>query len=384
MTGVAPDSEARSGAHRAQTRLMDWLINDACPLWALHGVDRVHGGFHERLSGTEGLNEPRRARVQPRQVWAFARASALGWNGDAAALVAHGFDYTFAHFRRPDGLFRTLVAPDGTSIDDRALLYDQAFVLLGLAESQKVPGGWKHAADEAQLLLTNIYRHLGRAGGGFESELSRDTPLSANAHMHLFEAAIAWLETSDEPKWRTLANEIGELALTRFIDASAGILREHFTSTWQPVPGLTGRMLEPGHHFEWAWLLLRWPGLSAPEGRSTAFRLIDTAEQHGVRNGVAVNAMLDDLSIHDAGARLWPQTERLKAAALAARLTGEDRYFTMVASAANALYRYLDAKPAGSWHDRMTPQGELIEEPAPASSFYHLVAAISELAGLRC
>ena len=34
--------------------------------------------------------------------------------------------------------------------------------------------------------------------------------------------------------------------------------------------------------------------------------------------------MLDDFSPHDASARLWPQTERLKAAALAARL-GEPR-----------------------------------------------------------
>ncbi len=65
-----------------------------------------------------------------------------------------------------------------------------------------------------------------------------------------------------------------------------------------------------------------------------ALKLIDIGEQHGVRNGLAINSLLDDFSPHDAGARLWPQTERLKAAALAARLTGEARYFTMAVAPA--------------------------------------------------
>jgi mannose-6-phosphate isomerase len=92
-----------------------------------------------------------------------------------------------------------------------------------------------------------------------------------------------------------------------------------------------------------------------------------------------INALLDDFSVHDASARLWPQTERLKAAVLAARLTGEPRYWTMATAAANALLRYFDTAVAGSWYDRLTPNGDFVEEPAPASSFYHVAAAIAEL-----
>jgi glucokinase len=375
--------QGRVGAHRLQKRLLEWLINEACPLWSTHGVDRVLGGFHERLNGTAGLHEPRRARVQPRQVSAFAMSAALGWRGDAAELASHGLHYFLAHFRRPDGLFRTLIAPEGTPLDDRALLYDQAFALLGFAESERVLGPRSvfgpRAEDEARLLRTAVYRHLKRAGAGFESGLPRGQPLSSNAHMHLLEAALAWLEASDDAEWSALAEEIGTLALSRFIDASSGAVREHFTATWSPMPGLEGRILEPGHHFEWAWLLLRWAGADRAEVCRAAFRLIDIGEQHGVRNGVAVNALLDDFSVHDASARLWPQTERLKAAALAAGLTGEPRYWTMAEAAANALLRYLDTKVPGSWYDRQTPDGQMIDEPAPASSFYHIVAAIAQL-----
>jgi mannose-6-phosphate isomerase len=92
--------------------------------------------------------------------------------------------------------------------------------------------------------------------------------------------------------------------------------------------------------------------------------------------------LLDDYSPHDAGARLWPQTERLKAAALAARLTGDARYFGIAAAAADSLMRYLETPIPGLWFDRIDAHGNLVDEPAPASSFYHLVAAIAELGAL--
>ena len=107
-----------------------WLCDAAYPLWSTRGVDPA-GGFHERLAQDgEPLAEPRRSRVNPRQAYCFAVAPSLGWRGDTAALVKHGLDYWVARYRRPDGLFRTLVNADGSPRDDRALLYDQAFGLL--------------------------------------------------------------------------------------------------------------------------------------------------------------------------------------------------------------------------------------------------------------
>src|SRR5262245_39757444 len=86
-------SAAFTETQQDQKRLLQWLPEMACPLWSTHGVDRVRGGFHERRSGTQGLQEPRRARVQPRQVSSFAQAAMLGWKGDAAGLATHGLDY---------------------------------------------------------------------------------------------------------------------------------------------------------------------------------------------------------------------------------------------------------------------------------------------------
>jgi mannose/cellobiose epimerase-like protein (N-acyl-D-glucosamine 2-epimerase family) len=375
----------KSGARVAEihSRLCSWLCDAAYPLWSTRGVDAA-GGFHERLAQNgEPLMEPRRSRVNPRQAYCFAVAPSLGWRGDGERLVRHGLDYWIARYRRPDGLFRTLVNADGSSRDDRALLYDQAFGLLAFNVSAM---GEMRAQRERQALELHglVLKHMKRAGHpGFESGVPPSLPLQSNPHMHLFEAALAGCEVCSESSlWKSLADEIAALALDKFIDASSGALREFFDAQWNPAPGVEGRIVEPGHQFEWAWLLLRWGGAKNSRARTAALKLIDIGEQHGVRNGLAMNSLLDDYSPHDAGARLWPQTERLKAASIAARLTGEARYFTMAVSAAEGLMRYLDTPIAGLWRDRIDADGKVVDEPAPASSFYHLVAAVGEISAL--
>lgn len=374
------DDKAR--IHAQHSRYCGWLCDAAYPLWGTRGVDRA-GGFHERLAQSgEPLVEPRRSRVNPRQAWCYAVAHSLGWRGDSAALVEHALDYWFARYRRPDGLFRTLVNADGSVRDDRALLYDQAFGLLALNVSAMAEAR-PERERQSQELLALVLRHMKRAGAGFENGVPGSLPLQSNPHMHLFEAALAGSEVCSETSlWKPLADGLAELALDRFIDPASGALREFFDADWRAAEGIEGRIVEPGHQFEWAWLLLRWDAGRRSRAHAAALRLIDIGEQHGVRDGLAMNSLLDDFAPHDAGSRLWPQTERLKAAALAARLTGEARYFTMAADAAEVLWRYLETPIPGLWYDRIDANGERVDEPAPASSFYHLVAAVAELSAL--
>jgi mannose/cellobiose epimerase-like protein (N-acyl-D-glucosamine 2-epimerase family) len=364
-------------------QLSSWLCDAAYPLWSTKGVD-PRGGFHERLAQNgESLVEPRRSRVNPRQAYCFAMAPSLGWRGDSAALIKHGLDYFVARYQRPDGLFRTLVAADGTVLDDRALLYDQAFALLAFNVAAACGEARAEREHQSRELHALVLKHLKRTGLGFESAVPPSLPLQSNPHMHLFEAALAGCEVCSESSlWKALADELAELALTKFIDAETGALREFFDADWNPAQGETGHTVEPGHQFEWAWLLLRWGGAKHPRARAAALKLIDIGENYGVRNGLAINSLYDDFTAHDAGARLWPQTERLKAAAIAARCTGEARYLTMAVAAADGLLRYLDTPTPGLWYDRIDPIGNIADEPAPASSFYHLVAATAELSAL--
>lgn len=381
--GAAPAAREAADAAlaRERERLVRWLLTDAYPLWATQGYDSVHGGFEESLTSAGPTpDQPRRARVQARQIYSFARAGSFGWKAPQAhQLVTAGLEHFRAHYRRSDGLYRTLVAADGRVLDDRAFLYDQAFVLLALAESARALGPGAELIEAARALRAALSARLKRSGPGFVSGVPDALPLLSNPHMHLLEAALSWTSVNDDPAWRSLADEIVALALSRFIDSGSGALREHFDEHWLPSAGTAGRIVEPGHQFEWAWLLLCWGGAAAATAYAAAARLVQIGEEHGIRDGVAINALLDDFSIHDGEARLWPQTERLKAAVRMAAMTRDPRFGSMAVQAAQGLRRYLATDVPGLWYDRLTVDGRFLQQPAPASSFYHIVCAIGEL-----
>jgi mannose-1-phosphate guanylyltransferase/mannose-6-phosphate isomerase len=303
-------------------------------------------------------------------IYVYAQAGLMGWQGPWEAAVAHGMDYMRTRFMRPDGLIRAMLGVDGEVLDDTPAIYDQTFVLLALANLHVL------APDRTDLLpmakrIRGQLETLRHPRGGFRE--AGDHPFQANCHMHLFEAALAW-EEAGEASWAVLADEIGALALGVFID-HRGVLSEFFDADWNKAPGDDGRLVEPGHQFEWAWLLDRWGRRRGRADAQIAARALYDAGRRGVDpvRGCAVNALWDDLSIRDASARLWPQTEHLKAAV---SLGEPDE----VLAAANGLRTYLETPAPGVWRDKLRPDGSFVDESAPATSFYHILCAVRVLA----
>ena len=66
------------------------------------------------------------------------------------------------------------------------------------------------------------------------------------------------------------------------------------------------------------------------------------------------------------------QIERIKAHVLAGNNDG-------VAAGTDGLFKYFDTPVRGLWRDRLNADGSFVQEPAPASSFYHIVCAILEV-----
>jgi mannose-6-phosphate isomerase len=374
-----PIADPRAQLEALHGKLIRWLVEDAYPRWAQHGID-AHGGSCESLGqDSVGTHDPRRARVPPRQAYAFAHAPALGWRGDARGIVRRGMDYFMAHYQRADGLFRTLADAGGAPLDETALLYDQAFALLGYAAAAAALDARDVFEARALKLRSVIESRLGAGDGAFYSGLGREERRDSNPHMHLLEACLAWAAIGIDASWSAWVGRLVDVAVLRLVRKSDGAVGEFYTAAWQPMPGIAGRVIEPGHQFEWAWLLLRCEPWYRPPLRETALRLLMIGETHGVHQGFAVNQLLDDWTVADADARLWPQTERLKAALLAASLTGDERYWAMAHAAAASLQPYLDTPLQGLWYDVRRPSGEFPAAAAPASTFYHLVGAIVAL-----
>jgi mannose-6-phosphate isomerase len=344
-----------------------WLGAAALPLWSTAGVDPATGAFREALTPDGApVDAPLRARVQARQAFVFAEASAR--DPRLPEPARRGFGFFRDRFRLADGRFAFKADRHGRVIDDRACLYEQDFALLAMSALHRAGDATADWPAEARALRIALDASRYPAGGFREAD---DHPFQANAHMHLFETAMAW-EAAGEADWAALSDEIAELALTRFVDADGGFLREFFDADWRPASGDDGRWVEPGHQFEWAWLLERWGRARGDERGCAAARILFRHGMTGVDGGVAINVLWDDLTVRDGSARLWPQTEWLKAALI----LGEE---AEALAAANGLAKYLATPARGAWRDKRLPDGSFVDEPAPASSLYHIWVALSEL-----
>jgi mannose/cellobiose epimerase-like protein (N-acyl-D-glucosamine 2-epimerase family)/glycosyltransferase involved in cell wall biosynthesis len=356
--------------------LKHWLFDVALPMWWEDGADHIRGGFHEAIDlDGRPLAQPHRARVLARQAFTYCEAGRLGWNGPWREASRHALEYFRQHFVTADATVVSLVDLDGGPIGTNFDLYDQAFALLAYASGHRAfgeAGGWRRQALALCQALTQFYAH---PLGGFREDRSGRLPQRSNPHMHLLEATLAWIPLDDDPAWRRMSDAIAALCLQKFIDPATGALREFFAADWSPAPGLDGRICEPGHHYEWAFLLDRWARLTGRPTPEAAARLIAFADSSGLDpwRGVVVNAVLSDGTVHDPAARLWAQAERIRAY-LAHRHTDEE-----IAAAIKGLRRFLATPTPGLWFDRLTAADIFIHEPARATSLYHIIGAVSEL-----
>lgn len=361
-------------------RFANWLRCSALPLWSTLGQGS-DGAFAEMISREcRPVVAPRRARVQARQIWVYAEAGRLGWQGPWRRVVESGVERLRQDYLREDGLTRTLLAANGQPLEDTDMVYDQAFVMLALESARRV---MKDPA-EVEAIALKIRQTLVEcklAQGGFKE--NGDHPYQANCHMHLLEACLAWEENGGDAGWGELADRIVALAQKHFIDAKGGFLREFFNADWTPAAGEDGRLVEPGHQFEWAWLLARYSQMRQdPVALQTARDLYAFGLRGvGERSGVAFDHIGDDGRIRGQRARLWPQTEWLKAALMLASLSADGqqrRHMEEAAQALRALWLYL--LPQGIWQDKRMSGGQFIDEASPASSLYHILGAFSQLA----
>jgi mannose/cellobiose epimerase-like protein (N-acyl-D-glucosamine 2-epimerase family)/glycosyltransferase involved in cell wall biosynthesis len=355
--------------------LRRWLFETALPLWWGVAADQSRGGFHEAIDlDRKVVAQPRRARTVARMAFCYCEAGRLGWHGPWQDAAQHALAYLREHFIT-DGAVASVVGLDGRVVDQIFELYDQAFALLACASGHRAFGeaaGWRRRALTLRTRLEQSHAH---PLGGFWEDRNSRLPQRSNPHMHLLEAALAWIAVDDDPAWRHMADGLAQLCLERLIDPGSGALRETFADDWSPAPSLEGTICEPGHQYEWAFLLDRWAQLTGRKQPETVSRLIAFADARGIdhRHGVAVGAVLVDGTIRDPVARLWAQAERLRA------YIAERRPHAELANAVKGLRRFLATPTPGLWFDRLAPDGRFVLEPARATQLYHIVGAVSEL-----
>lgn len=375
----AADRVLRPGAFRE--RVAHWLFEETLPLWSTAGVDRRHGGFHEALAfdGTP-VARPKRVRTIGRQIYAFAMAKERGWDGNADELIAHGVDFLERHGRsRRGGWVRTLNV-DGSVADATEDAYDHSCVLLALAHAHAT--GNSQAFGLGEEVLGFIDTHLAdRDGSGYLETPEGSAVRGSNAHMHLLEAFLAWYAVTGNATHLRRAMGVVDLFRTRFFDAESWTLGEFFAADWSPADGQQGEWTEPGHHFEWASLLVDFARAAGqPDWIRYARKLYASAVANGLNRstGLAYAAVSRDGMPLSTVSRSWPQAEVIKAAIALDEAGGPDLKPEIEARVHRLFRWHIEPAPTGLWIDQIDERGRSVAADAPASIFYHLTCALNK------
>lgn len=360
-----------------------WVFQDALPFWAAHGIDRVHGGFLEEvgLDGGPTACSFKRVRVICRQTYAFAQAAHLGWaEGDALSRL--GVDYLKAHASLPDGGWAKTLTREGGILDPTPDLYEFSFVIFAMAWRYRV----SRDADVLHLLhstLDYIQTNMCGPGMAFWSHLPPGGQRLQNPHMHLTEACLAAFEATNDQRFLDQAAELVNLLRTRLFDGVT--LGERFDEDWRRLTCEEGRAVEPGHHFEWAWILAQYQRLTGVDVSTQALALAEFAEQRGVDpvSGAVFDLVRDDGAPIRKSSRAWTNTERIKAWLGVYELTGRDPTAELKSALWLLFDRYFAVAKPGLWIDQFDGEGKPMSKAAPAGIVYHLLLAFSEVLRLE-
>lgn len=360
-----------------------WLSECVFPLWSANAIDPLNGGFVESLDAA-ALPVPgaRRALVQARQIYAYTEALKMKiLNRETVEPIIRKNIEFMTCYSAESGAYIHAVDVHTKPVQLQSELYTQAFMLFGLARAYdclKDPA----IKGRALKLVNYLLRERKNVAGGFTEIKDGQIVFQSNPHMHLFEALIEWLRIDHEVVWKELAQQIYHLCKDKFVNNSIGVVAEYFSKDWQSLREQETFIFEPGHQYEWAWLLIQYESAVQIPHATLSEQLFQTAEAHGVDKAshLAFDELRSDFSVKKSSSRFWPQCERIKAAVqlgLLAETDQQEKYSLAADQASEALAMYFKTPVRGLWHD--TKDGEsFILQPSKASSLYHIINAISE------
>ena len=296
--------------------------------------------------------------------------------------ATRGTDFLLRYFHDPvHGGFFNVVAEDGTVIADRKRAYGQAFALLALSHMARVTGEKRYKAA-ALAAWQEIAQGLIDAQGGLVEVATRNFKPESEARtqnpvMHMFEALLALVEATDDPKAHAAARALGDFVINKLMqglpDGSA-FIAEWYDGSWKPLPTREkGGYTELGHQFEWVQLLIRGSQLGlSPVYAAVAERLLQYALKNGYDeiDGGAFNRIYPDGAI-ERGKGYWQQAECLHALIAAASANERRELWRRYEQTLGLIQKqFIDARHGG-WYSRACRDGACTDEqPEP----YHMVS----------
>ena len=250
--------------------------------------------------------------------------------------------------------------------------YGHAFVLLAGARAHQagIPGGLAELERAYRVMDERFWEP---EYGLYADEASADwgslsTYRGQNANMHACEALFAAYEATDHERYLDRAYAIAKTFTRDIARATDGLLWEHYTEDWEPDLEYNREHprdrfrpwgYQPGHHVEWAKLLLllyghrpeEWPLERARELFDDAMELGWDGEHDGLFYTVE-----EDGEPVVADKYGWPHAEAIGASALLS--THEEAYLEWYDRLWSYARENLINPKYGNWYERLTHEHE--------------------------
>lgn len=363
-------------------RIRKFLDQEALPLWSSRGVYE-NGCFVERFDLVGNPEDPgfTRTRVQARQLFVYCHAE---WNKlySAPKVRARATDFFLrsAWGGAEKGWSRN-IDRNGEIIDSSLDLYDISFALFALSWVFRVDPNQRYL-DIAIQTIDLLRKKMAHPLGGYFNDENKSSPRQQNPHMHLLEAMMSWLAATGDSTFSAVGNDLVDLFESKFFDRDTSTLGEYFSEEWRPVSGEKGRIVEPGHQFEWAWILANYGPLVENNLTKSVSMLTNSGWAHGFNEQSSLTIdQVDRIGTPLAESiRLWPQTEALKALVAEFEYLGVRRGDRVDRIVEAIFSHFIDTAPLpGTWIDHFNADGSIKSTNIPATSLYHIYLAFSEI-----
>ena len=246
------------------------LEQNILPYWLQKTVDREHGGFYGRITGTEELQADanKGGILNARILWSFSAAYRVLGKPEYLQAATRAKDYILQHFYDTEfgGTYWELDC-QGRPVDTKKQFYALGFTLYGLSEYARATGD-EEALRYAIRLFETIEEHSfdaqnngyieactrewGEIGDMRLSDKDQNFPKSQNTHLHIIEPYTnlyrIWKDARLEKALRNLI-----YIFTHYIlNPETHHLDLFFENDWTRGGG---RLESYGHDIECSWLL---------------------------------------------------------------------------------------------------------------------------------
>ena len=366
---------------------VSYTFMDMARLCATRGWNDAQGRSVERLQAdlTPAPIGYRRGMVAGRQLFFFSHAYRLTVDPIFEDRARRVYADLLSHFwDKTNGGWYFSVDDNNVACDTTKDLYGHAFIMFGLAHYAAIFAdtdavNWIEKTNEL------VFRHFRLPGGWFASSTTRDwvilnRNLEQNPHMHLLETYLSAYDATRDEAFLKCATEMMSIYTELLRTRDGSKVLEHLDENGQAT-GARGNLIEPGHLYEWYWLVNEYADIAGlPAYRATGAPIVDWADRWGCDSdaGGIYDQVDSDGNIVSHRKRIWPVTECIKAFATLVRTSGSKqskdsliRWITFIQN------RYCTKD--GAWHEYLSRSLKSGCDYLPLSTPYHVAMAALEV-----